>query len=332
MSTSLLDSRSSKYISKANLFRKVNTIQVYVEDIEDVAFWRFFLNPYEDSHNVKFVITTLRENQKTLVGKTSLLSRFDDESLGKNLWLCIDSDYDDIVKGYSMYSDRIMHNKYIITTWWYSIENLKCHPDLLKDNLFKVSLPEIFEEDIKYIMNDLGQRLKEPFILLLVMKERHDTRYTMNDFKQLLSSIRFKDGTIDDVILTGLISDWNNKYSMLLNQYSTKVSEWVCKLSRIGFSCADYYQLYNGHYLFDYIAVSLLLNKAEIIRSKKLSTITNGADTADQKETLRKEYEKKTCRGLTLRKRIEQLINDNYQIPKCSATEKICQQIEEALV
>lgn len=332
MSTSPLCSLNSNYIAKANLFRRVNKIQVYVEGIEDIAFWRFFLQPFEGSHNVKFAISTLRYKQETLVGKASLLSRFDDDKLGKNLWLCIDSDYDDIIKDNSNFSDRIVNNKYIITTWWYSIESLKCHPKLLNDNLLKVSLPDMCEEDIGSIMNNLSQKLKGPFILLLVMHEQHDNRYKMSDFKQLLSSIRFKDGMVDNYILTELLSEWKDKYSYLLIQYSAKMSEWECKLSRLGFSNDDYLQLYNGHFLFEYIAVSLLLNKAEIIRSQRLSTIINGADSAKRKESLRNEYDEITCRGLTLRKRIEQLINDNNQIPDCSANKKIRQQIEEALL
>lgn len=331
MSTSPLDSRSSKYIAKANLFRKVNTIQVYVEDIEDNAFWRFFLQPYEKTHNVQFKISTLRDKQKTLVGKCSLLSKFDDEKLGKNLWLCIDSDYDDLIKGYTVFSERITKNKYIITTWWYSIENLKCQPELLTNNLLKVTLSDIPEDDICKIMNDLGQKLKIPFILLLVMREQHDARYTMSDFQQLLSSIRFKEGVIDDAILSDLLSKWNLRNSTYITQYSSKIQEWEVKLSHLGFSSEDYFQLYNGHHLLDYVAISLLKDKADRFRNQQKSIISNGADAADRKKTLLNEYDNKTCRGLSVHQRIEQLINDNNQFPESSATKKIRQQIEEAL-
>lgn len=333
MSTSPLDSRNSKYIAKANLFRKVDIIQVYVEDedIEDNAFWRFFLQPYEKPHNVKFKISTLRDKQKTLVGKCSLLSKFDDEKLGKNLWLCIDSDYDDLIKGYTVFSERITKNKYIITTWWYSIENLKCQPELLTNNLLKVTLSDIQEDDISKVMNDLGQKLKIPFILLLVMREQHDDRYTMSDFKQLLSSIRFKEGMIDDAILSDLLSIWNLQNSDCITQYSQNIQKWEGKLSRLGFSSEDYFQLYNGHHLLDYVAISLLKDKADRLRTQQKSNISNGADAADRKQTLLKEYDNKTCRGLSVHQRIEQLINDNNQFPESSATKKIRQQIEEAL-
>lgn len=331
MSTSPLDSRSSKYIAKANLFRKVNTIQVYVEDIEDNAFWRFFLQPYEKIHNVQFKISTLRDKQKTLAGKCSLLSKFDDEKLGKNLWLCIDSDYDDLIEGYNAFSERITKNKYIITTWWYSIENLKCQPELLTNNLLKVTLSDIPEDDICKVMNDLSQKLKIPFILLLVMREQHDKRYKMSDFQQLLSSIRFKEGMIDDAILSDLLSRWNLKNSDCITQYSQKIQKWEGKLSRLGFSSEDYFQLYNGHHLLDYVAISLLKDKADRLRTQQKSNIRNGSDAADRKQTLLKEYDNKTCRGLSVHQRIEQLINDNNQFPESSATIRIRQQIEEAL-
>ena len=331
MSTSPIESRSSKYIAKANLFRRVNKIQVYVEDIEDNAFWRFFLQPYEKPNNVQFIISTLRDKQKTLVGKCRLLSNFDDKKLGKHLWICIDSDYDDLINGYSDFSERITKNKYIITTWWYSIENLKCQPELLTNNLLKVTLSDIPEDDISNIMNDLGQKLKIPFILLLVMREQHDDRYTMSGFQQLLSSIRFKEGKVDDAVLTQVLSEWNTHHNTYIAQYSSKIQEWEGKLNHLGFSSKEYFQLYNGHYLLDYIAVSLLKDKADRLRTQQKSIIRNGADSADRKQTLLNEYDNKTCRGLTLHQRIEQLINDNNQFPECSAVSRIRQQIEEAL-
>lgn len=66
-------------------------------------------------------------------------------------------------------------------------------------------------------------------------------------------------------------------------------------------------------------------------KTKVISIIRYGADAADRKQTLLNEYDNKTCRGLSVHQRIEQLINDNNQFPESSATKRIRQQIEKAL-
>lgn len=133
---------NSGFVGLSNKFRKKEVVLVYVEDEIDKVFWLSFLLPFELTNNVEFHVCVIRDRDKTLKGKASVLSYKSESDLGRNLWICIDSDYDELVKNFSAYTDLIRKNKYIITTWWYSIENLKSQPELLKINILKASLAD----------------------------------------------------------------------------------------------------------------------------------------------------------------------------------------------
>lgn len=81
----------------------------------------------------------------------------------------LDSDYDEVVKDFSIFSSQIIDNKYIITTKWYSIENLKCCPVLLRDDLIKVSLIDRCDVNFDEILSDISKLYEEIFLLLLEM-------------------------------------------------------------------------------------------------------------------------------------------------------------------
>lgn len=191
MAKDIRDSINSAFVSKSNLFRSKPKIYVYVEDDIDKAFWYSFLHPYETIKNCTFVITAIEDKKRLLKGKTSLLYYKQESDLGPYLWLCMDSDYDEIVNGFSKFSKIIKRSNYIITTWWYSIENLKCQPELLKLNIMKASLCDEISEDINVIMKDISLMYKATFLLLLEMEEKHDNRFKIDDFNTCLSFITF---------------------------------------------------------------------------------------------------------------------------------------------
>lgn len=334
MTSDIRSRLNADYVKNCNKFRKRDVIQVYVEGFLDKSFWYFFLQPYEQAYKCEFRISILRDRDRTLCGKDSVLAYKKEEDLGKNLWLCVDSDYDELIKNYGIYSEVIKRSKYIVTTWWYSIENLKCAPQLLRDNVIKASFPDKFGIDFTAIMGEISKLYKDIFFLLLEMKEKHDDRFQIDEFCACLSKISFKNGELDKVSIQDEINVWVQNHVDWFEQYQKEFGKWKKKLEKLGFSENEYYQLYNGHGLYEHIAVPMVEYYAKNLRSTQLNTIANGADSKERKEQLVNEYKNKTIMGqetLSLRERVKQLITDNTPIMDCSAAKKIKLQIEAAL-
>ena len=333
MATDIRNFLNSDYIDNSNKLRKKPVIQVYVENNIDKAFWSSILSAFEEKINCQFRIYTICERGKFLTGKRSIFTYKRESDLGKNMWICIDSDYDELIKDYSPFSEMIRHNKYVITTWWYSIENLKCYPKLLRENLMKVSLIDRCDVDFDGILSNISKLYEEMFLLLLEMEEKHDNRFRIEDFCKCLSFISFKEDGLDTQTVKKEIDKWKNAHIDWFNQYSNKFHRWKGKLKALGFLEADYYQLYKGHGVFDKIAVPMIDFFAKKYRSEQINRIVTGADSKDRKEQLVSEYYNATFTSKeqnSLRSRIIQLITDNTPDYNCSASVKIREQIENA--
>lgn len=325
---------NSNFVHLSNKFRKKKVIQVYVEGEIDKVFWLSFLTPFEQLYNVEFHACVIRDRQKILNGKTSILSHKKETDIGKNLWICIDSDYDELVKDFSAYTNLIRKNKYIITTWWYSIENLKCQPELLADDILKASLADYCSINIEEILSEISNCYKEMFLLLLEMKEQKDKRFKIEDFIQCLTFIEFDENGFNEADVKRKIAEWKNFNKILFNQYGCRFHFWENRLNSLGYKVEDYYHMYCGHGLFDKIAVPLVCYYARKYRTEMLSKIIGGADSASRKKDLVEEYYNNTFTTrdrASLKHRVVQLITDNSPCGNSTASAKIKEQIKNAL-
>lgn len=92
--------------------------------------------------------------------------------------------------------------------------------------------------------------------------------------------------------------------------------------------------MYQGHGLFENIAIPLVKHFAYSYRSNEITKIVNGADKKERKENLVTEYYNNTFtsrESTSFRERIEQLIIDNSPNMDNFASIKIKEQIEKAL-
>lgn len=334
MASDIRQRLNSTFVHLSNKFRNKEVIQVYVEDDIDKVFWFSFLHPFELAYNVEFHVSIIHDRNKNFQGKASILSYKKESDLGKNLWICIDSDYDELVKDFSAYTNLIRRNKYIITTWWYSIENLKSQPDLLKDNILKASLVDCCPVNIEEILAEVSSCYKEVFLLLLEMEEKKDKRFKIDDFIRCLSFVEFDDKGLNETVVNSKILEWKNNNLNFFAQYGNRFHFWENKLRGLGYKVEDYYQIFSGHGLYDKIAVPLVSHYAKKYRTEMLSKIANSADSKDRKAELVKEYYNNTFttneRG-SLGNRVKQLVTDNSPIRESSAATRINEQILEAL-
>lgn len=325
---------NSTYVKCSNSLRKREVIQVYVEGELDKVFWYYYLHPYEKTYNCSFRISILQDRHKILNGKASLLYYKQKSDLGHNMWLCVDSDYDEVIKDYSEFSQRIKEDQYVITTYWYSLESLKCTPNLLEMDILKASLADKCDANIDEILRTISTLYKSMFLLLLEMEDKHDGNFKINDFSKCLSYVSFKDEKLDVVSIKAKIANWKKVNSKLFEKYGKRFNYWIAKLKAMGFEESDYYHLFYGHGLYEHVAVPLVRFYAQKYRADVLTSITNGADKKDRKASLVKEYYNNTFTSSdkeTLTARVKQLISDNNPNMDNFASRKIMEQIETAL-
>lgn len=334
MSTDISNAYNSDYIQRSSIFLKCGNkerVKVFVENESDKVFWWSILEPYQTIYNVEFDISDFVIDNKTQNGKSSILSKIEDSQLGRNLIVCLDSDLDELIDNFSCYSERIRRNKYIVTTYWYSMENVKCHPRNLRNLVTKLSLKINFPEDIDKYLEEISNELKEVYLYNLIFKEHHIGGFKLEDFSDILGAIQFDSVGLNIQKLHQKIGRWKLSHLILLDTYRSELISMENKLFDSGFSSDCYWQIINGHFYQTNIVVPLLKFLVEKYRSEHLRQIYRRDDSAKEKEKMKLEYFFQTgtnIKGESIQKIIERELRLISTIPQCSALERIKSQID----
>ena len=124
---------NSKFIEAANALRPKNArhrIIAYVESYDDISFWRSVFDDYE---NEKYHFEVMLPARTSLTkGKKQAMMNMLGKAYGKNMIACVDSDYDYLLQGCTSTSRQLIENPYVLHTYAYAIENLKCYAPSLK--------------------------------------------------------------------------------------------------------------------------------------------------------------------------------------------------------
>ena len=120
----LVDNVDSRYFGAGASLAGDDRIVVYVEGFDDIGFWRPVFDRFTTKKR-RFKIMTpdradLAKGKKVVLGFEA--------KAGKNLLLCVDSDFDYIVGNGSSQSKRVNTSPWVIQTYVYAIENLQCAP------------------------------------------------------------------------------------------------------------------------------------------------------------------------------------------------------------
>ena len=124
---------NSKFIEAANALRPKKAkhrIVAYVESYDDISFWRSVFDDYENS---KYHFEVMLPARSSLTkGKKQAMMNMLGKAYGKNMIACVDSDYDYLLQGATSTSRQLIENPYVMHTYAYAIENLKCNAASLK--------------------------------------------------------------------------------------------------------------------------------------------------------------------------------------------------------
>jgi len=115
------DADDTDYYDAANIVVEAD-ITAFVEGFEDEIFWEYVFSKFAPSLKINFESHSRDNEFKS--GVQEVLKEKD--KTGKNLILCIDSDF-----RYLLQDKEINENPFIFQTYTYSIENHKCAPQNL---------------------------------------------------------------------------------------------------------------------------------------------------------------------------------------------------------
>lgn len=143
----MLSHLNSDYIEAWSAISNSNRTLVYVEGWDDVAFWRAVFDDFEEEGTRKFEVMTPARNDMAK-GKKVVLGFA--EQAGKNLILCVDSDFDYLFDQSTFQSRLVNNHPFVVQTYTYAIENLLCLPASLASVAAKVTKNDLpifdFEE------------------------------------------------------------------------------------------------------------------------------------------------------------------------------------------
>lgn len=315
MASDLRMMANSAFVDAARMMRSSKAspkIYVYVEDDIDKLFWRSFLR-YEE-YDCLFVIKVYKVADIEIRGKDAMLQDAKNGiiPLGNRILICIDSDLDLLIDNYHDYTSFLRESPYVITTIWYAIENLKCHPSKIVNYLYKISLTDEITIDVENKIEKVSHLVSSLFLISLVSTKLKDHYYPLSTLGQDLNNLCFDiNGDLTDTSLT-TISRYVSSHSMYVLKHNDEMKIMKTLLSQRGYKEKDYWCLMRGHDVADRIIKPFVKTIGETIRRNKLQEIGGALVEKDRKKQLEQQYANQT--GVTSRcclgERVENLIRD----------------------
>lgn len=156
---------------------------VYVEDREDIPFWRELFQCISEKYS-EINITTLKEiaasskpevncdgDVLSATGKDALMCV---QGLGTNKVVAVDRDLDGLIDNYHTYTDRVRNDKYVISTTYYAIENHIVSPAAINAYLCHIiGAANDYSSDYQSALARFNQLLDPILLLSLVCIEHH---------------------------------------------------------------------------------------------------------------------------------------------------------------
>ena len=333
MST-LVDNISSDYLGGfANLSpkSKAKLVVVYVEGDEDISFWRNILDKYETT-KVKFEIF-LPSRDSLTKHKQAALSRSVDllelKGTGKFLLICVDSDYDYLLNEYytreskKIISKEINENIYILQTYSYSMENLKCFSKSLR--CICVNATNNDKEPIDFI-NFLSEYSNIVYDLLLwnlyFYSVGLDNEFFISDFCPYLKINKYNDND-----LSYGLNKLKQNIDIKIKELEKDHPDFIEKVQILGENLIEYglnrdesYLFVKGHTLFDNVVLILLKFFGKKLKTEKFNKIKELARHKEEKDTNINSYINQTK---NLDQQIETLLIKNNNFTDCYLFKKI---------
>lgn len=284
MASDLLSFSGSAYVSAMNAFRPSSSLPeviIYVEGWDDVPFWTECVQPYLD--RFRFTIGPLQLPDGNIAdGKSHLMSNVPLSSLGPNMIIAVDADYDWIIDNYRpsptvpSLSATIRDNDYILHTYLYSTENYKCHAACLPGLIAKATGVTPGPE-CKAYLSAFSEAVSQLFLIHLVSAHNVDDHYSITSFVSDIDQINLDINTLQlKPKSRKYIVRRMNELADYISSHRTEIDAYETKLAGLGFDRSKYYMLFKGHCVADTMTkkrLQTLILKLRCKQIRKLKTI-----------------------------------------------------------
>jgi len=326
------------YQDNQNTFFLDKDITAQVEGLDDVVFWEDVFRKFAPSLKINFEPYSEESNYES--GKLKVLTEYNILNANSKLILCVDSDFDYLLKSEPIYS-----HPYIFHTYAYSIENFKVFSYNLNIIAKKCSIP--LQETFCFIkfFEAYSKTIYEIFLYIIFFRKQED-----NAKKQGLevnSEILISKESLNSVFcikqsekidlsnngesLIQLLEDRVNKLKLEIKEKHENIDLQVVEndlIQELEIKPEDIYWYIKGHILYNCV-VKLLLPKV-IGNYQKERKDDYNTDSQEGKNKL-KEYKNHT-KGIHW----ETLLKDGHNscllyLELCPLMEKIKQDIDRYL-
>lgn len=297
-------------------------VYAYVEGNDDIAFWTYALRTFGNTSKYEFRITTNKKAEATFQQKhrsSAQASEGDVEApngkgvilsmagLGENKIVCVDADMDLIVDNYSQWTNVVRNGAFIITTTYYSVENVLSSPQFIEGLISKLGLPLSEARQYTTDLENLGMSCSRLISYGMNYKSHSvGTYFTMvakilNSWKTSIS-VPAQIQRIDKII-----GNLNNVEEASLSSNSNR-------LTATGYKDKDRWALIRGHNLYTGFVRPWIISRINKLWSQKISLFVDSYNgDSKNKSSAIKDYKKQLFSGLgTFRNFFDAIDNQFY--------------------
>ena len=290
---------NSKFIEAANSLRPKKArhrIIAYVESYDDISFWRSVLDDYESDRYHFEILLPARSNLTK--GKKRAMMNLLGNAYGRNMIACVDSDYDYLLQGATSTSRQLIENEYILHTYAYAIENLRCNADSLKQTCVLCTLNDTEVLDFKEYMKFYSRICYPLFVWNILLYRKQDT-HTMSILK-FCEIVRITSFTIGNPAysLQQLSRRVNHHVILLEKQFPELLTEHEKlkkEFSLLGIKPEETYFYIQGHHIMNNVVLRILSPICRHLRSKREEEIERLAYHRQQYHNELSSYRNSQC-------------------------------------
>lgn len=251
-------------------------VKVYVEGYDDVAFWRGVFDDYE-TDRLKFEIS-VPPRPDLAKGKRVLLDML--PRSGKDLLLCVDSDFDYLFNGYNEQSKQVSESPYLFHTYAYATENYLCYPPSLHRVCAKATKNDALIFDFEAFMAHYSQIIYPVFLWYVYSARRKSEKaFTLTDFRSTVRLNYLDLHNNGERTLDWLKRQIDKRVRSLENgnpDWAEPVRQLGKEISYLGVTPYNVYLFMQGHTLLDNVVMILLNAVCERLRDMSIQRITAG--------------------------------------------------------
>ena len=255
-------------------------VVAYVESYDDIFFWRDALS--EAAPHVQFEVVLPSRLTLGRGKKIALANR-----LGPHMIACVDADYDFLMQGATPTGEMVCRSPYVVHTFVYAIENLRCHAEALDRVCVMATLNDRVVFDFRAFLTAFS-RIVHPLLVWNVWAYRYGfyTQFSLTDFARTVEVrevlLHHPERMLDDLRrrVNREIATLQHRFPQARAGYKPLRDE----MARLGVTPETAYLYMRGHDLVDVVLGPILSAVCEVLRREREREITQLACHAVQQQ------------------------------------------------